>query len=130
LLYSVKPQNWIEGYAEIEDKYGSAAFASAKKQYRAGYISEEEARDFARRATVFKNYDKVIKNLIQLRNKYAPSSAEYKAINQEINRQRGLVVKIFEESDLSNSESISKIVDKYDPNRRNNITNLYKEYAK
>ena len=130
LAYTVEPKSWYPDYKVVDDTFGAEAFSSIKNQYRAGYISEEEARDFARRATVFKNYDKVIKNLIQLRNKYAPSSVEYKAINQEINRQRGLVVKIFEDSNFSNSENISKIVDKYDPNRRNNITNLYKEYAK
>ena len=130
LMYTVEPKSWYPDYKVVDDTFGAEAFSSIKNQFQAGYISEEEARDFARRATLFKNYDKVIKNLIQLRNKYAPSSAEYKTINQEINRQRGLVVKIFEESDFSNSENISKIVDKYDPNRRNNITNLYKEYAK
>lgn len=130
LLYSVKPQNWLEGYAEIEDKYGSAAFASAKKQHRAGYMSEEEWRGIAVPAARFKALDSRIKNLIKLRNEYVPSSAEYKVINREINRQRGLVVKIFEEADINNPQSISDIVEKYDPNRRENLTNLYKEYAK
>ena len=130
LMYTVDPKSWYPDYDNVNKAFGSTAFSNARKQRDAGYMTEEEFKDVAMRASVFKYHDGKIKKLIDLRNEYTPSSAEYKVINREINRQRGLVVKIFEEADFNNPQSIAKIVEKYDPNGRTNITNLYKEYAK
>ena len=130
LTYTVEPKSWYPDYKKVQDAFGTAVFSNARNQYQAGYITEDELRQIGMRNYIFKNNDKVIKNLIDLRGNYAPSSMEYKVINREINRQRGLVVKIFEEADFNNRNSISEIIKKYDPNRSNNLTNLYKEYAK
>jgi hypothetical protein len=130
LTYTVEPKSWYSDYEKVQKAFGTSVFSNARNQFRAGYITEDELRRIGVRNYIFKNNDKVIKNLINLRGNYAPSSMEYKAINREINRQRGLVVKIFKEADFDNSQSISEIIKKYDPNRSSNITNLYKEYAK
>lgn len=130
LTYTIEPKSWYPDYKKVQDAFGAAVFSNARNQYQAGYITEDELRQIGMRNYIFKNNDKVIKNLIDLRGNYAPSSMEYKVINREINRQRGLVVKIFEEADFNNRNSISEIIKKYDPNRSNNLTNLYKEYAK
>jgi hypothetical protein len=135
VMYTVEPKSWYPEYDEIRKGYDSAAAKLAKGEATSGYITMEELQDKLIKSSIYKAHDKHISDLRKLRDEHPSNSGAYEDINREINRQMGLVVKLFEEIDWSaDVQTIKKqreeIIQKYVPYWKENITNLYDEYAK
>lgn len=133
LAYTVEPKSWYNDYAEYEEKYGSARLSNAKKEFKGGYITEDELEDIQKHNVIIKSQDKYINKLLDLRKQFDINTQGYNALSREINRQRGLMVKLMEEIDWSKdniAEQARRVATKYDPNRKENLLKIRTEYAK
>jgi hypothetical protein len=133
VMYTVEPKSWYPEYSEIEKAFGYAASKNARSELNAGYITQEEYEDIAKRAATYNGFNKHISALRKLRDDFPSNSGAYRDINREVNRKMGLVTKIFEETDWNAPkywESIDAVIEKYDPHWRESIDNLFKEYGK
>ena len=132
LAYTVEPKSWYDDYAEYEEKYGSARLSNAKKEFKGGYITEGELEDIQKHNVIVKAQDKYINKLLDLRKQFDINTQGYNALSREINRQRGLMVKLMEEIDWSKdniADEARRVASKYDPNRKDNLLKIRTEYA-
>ncbi len=133
LAYTVEPKSWYNDYAEYEEKYGSARLSNANKEFDSGYITKDELVDIQKHNVIIKSQDKYINKLLDLRKQFDINTQGYNALSREINRQRGLMVKLMEEIDWSKdniAEQARRVATKYDPNRKENLLKIRTEYAK
>ena len=133
LAYTVEPKSWYNDYAEYEEKYGSARLSNAKKEFSRGYITEDELEDIQKHNVIVKSQDKYINKLLDLRKQFDINTPGYNALSDEINRQRGLMVKLMEEIDWSKDNIAAearRVATKYDPNYKENLLKIRTEYAK
>lgn len=141
LLYTVNPESWYEKYHEYDNIYGTNDEGKNMLDWMNMRIDEgledandPEIQDFLKHASFLDGYYKEsLKPLISLRNEFHPDTAEYDIINREINRRRGVVVKVMEETDWDAPkywESINGVIEKYDPNNKENIDQLFILYGK
>lgn len=135
LLYTVQPENLYGKYDKIRRGYGQEAKGTIKARLRDGDITRESPDfvEFAKKNLLVKSFDKVIDGLTKLRNTYPVGSEEYDIINREIRRQRNLLVKVYEGVEWSRddiADQVAKMVEYYDAERRDNITNLFNKYGK
>lgn len=133
LAYTIEPKSWYQDYAKYEEQYGSARLNNANKEFDSGYITKDELVDIQKHNVIIKSQDKYINKLLGLRKQFDINTQGYNALSREINRQRGLMVKLMEEIDWSKdniAEQARRVATKYDPNRKENLLKIRTEYAK
>lgn len=137
--YTVAPKSWYEDYAEYEQMYGAAAWRNARNEYKAGYIDMEELESIGKRHFIlegtkdFEGLNDAISKLLDLRSLYSPNTPEYEDINSEINRTRGMIVKVMEETDWDSfnyRQDVKRVIEKYNPDMIERLRNLYRDYGK
>jgi hypothetical protein len=133
LAYTIEPKSWYQDYAKYEEQYGSARLNNANKEFDSGYITKDELVDIQKHNVIIKSQDKYINKLLDLRKQFDINTQGYNALSREINRQRGLMVKLMEEIDWSKdniADEARRVASKYDPNRKENLLKIRTEYAK